>query len=161
MNSWRLALRSKTFLTVVGAALLVVAATLPAHAGVAGVEGPWSALVAGGVPSGVEDFVPVIVSSLEGETPSRRSVNVAPGKKQIILDTAARSTSRAPSYKRLELAMEPCMRYYVAGRKPSPLSLRWEPIVFRTEAISECAAEFKVAVTEPTTPQPMEKEPAR
>jgi len=134
---------------------------IPANAAVAGVEGPWSTLVAGGIPSGVEDFVPVIVSSIDGEVPTLRSVNVAPGRKQILLDTASQPNSRGPTHKRLELTMEPCMRYFVAGRKPSPLSLRWEPIVFRTEAMGECAAEFKIKVTEPAAPQAMQKEPVR
>ena len=128
------------------------------RAGVAGIEGPWSTLATGGVPNSVDDYVPLIVSSIDGEVPTQKHFNVTPGKKQILLDTAlTKSASRAPTHKRLELTMEPCMRYYVAGKKPSPLSLRWEPIIFRKEAIGECAAEFNVKVSESNSVQPMEK----
>jgi len=149
------------FRTLVAAAWLG-GASFPASATVAGIEGPWSVLVAGKVPWEVTDgyFVPVLVSSLDGETPSTYSVTTKPGKKQLVLDTTRATNTRGPSYKRLELDMAPCMRYFVAGKKSAPASLRWAPEVFRVEPIGECMAEFKLndtAVVPAPSPAPATK----
>jgi hypothetical protein len=128
-------------------ALLMSIASFSANAGVAGIEGPWSVLVAGTTPEKITDgfFVPLIVSSLDGETPSTGTVAVKPGKKQILLDTPSSAKNRAPTHKRMELEMAPCMRYFVAGKKSAEASLRWTPEVFKIEPIGECMAEFKLS----------------
>ncbi len=131
----------------IATALFVAALPLaPAHAAVAGIDGPWSLLVAGTTPAKVADgfYVPLIVSSIDGETPLTGTVAVKPGQKQILLDTPATTRNRAPSHKRMELDMAPCMRYFVAGKKSAEASLRWAPEVFLTEPIGECMAEFKL-----------------
>ena len=119
---------------------------IQATVAVAGIEGPWSIVVAGDVPPLATDghFFPVIVSSLDSRSPSTYSVATTPGKKEILLDTPKTSKDRWPSYKRLELDLAPCMRYYVAGKKSAPSALRWAPEVFRVEPIGECMAEFKL-----------------
>jgi len=132
----------RTFVT----AALVASISFPVFAAVGGIEGPWSILVAGEIPPLVTDgyFVPLLVSSLDGRSPTTYSVATQPGKKQILLDTPRTANDRGPSYKRLELDMEPCMRYFVAGKKSSSGSLRWTPEVFKVEPIGECAAEFNL-----------------
>ena len=143
-------------------ATLAGVAAQPASAGVAGIDGPWSILVTGTVPSQVTEgyHVPLLVSSLDGETPSGYTTFTKPGKKQLLLETPRKASDRAPSHKRLELEMAPCMRYYVAGKKSSELSLRWSPEVFRAEPIGECFAEFKLskqADTSASSPIPVTK----
>lgn len=127
-------------------ACLMGIASISAHAGVAGVDGPWSVLVAGATPAKTTDgyYVHLIVSSLEGATPTTGTVAVKPGRKQIVVDTPATTRSRAATHKRMELDMQPCMRYFIAGKKSAEASLRWEPDVFLTEPIGECLAEFKI-----------------
>ena len=109
---------------------------------------PWSILQAGSVPARTADgyFVAVLISSIDGVTPTNKSVRTSPGKKQVLLDTLSTKTDRAPSHKRLEIDMAPCMRYFIAGRKSAAASLRWSPEVFRVEPIGECMAESKVPV---------------
>ena len=118
----------------------------PATAAVAGVEGPWSILVAGEVPLTAGDgyLVPVLISTLDGESPSTYSVVTKPGKKLLVLDTPRTARDKGPSHKRLELEMAPCMRYYVVDKKSAASSLRWAPEVFRIEPIGKCLAEFKL-----------------
>lgn len=117
-----------------------------ANAGVAGIDGPWSILVAGTVPSQAAEghYVSLLVSSLDGETPAKYEAFTKPGKKQLVLDTPRTEKDRGPSHKRLELEMAPCTRYYIAGKKSASFSLRWTPEVFRVEPIGECMAEFKL-----------------
>ena len=88
-------------------------------------------------------YLHLIVSSLDGTTPTTGTVAVKPGRKQIVVDTPSTTRSRASTHKRIELDMQPCVRYFVAGKKSSEASLRWEPEVFLTEPIGECLAEFK------------------
>ena len=130
----------------VAVATLVYAAGSQALAAVSGIEGPWSILVGGAVPSQATDgyFMPILISSLDGESPINYSVVTKPGKKQVLLDTPRTANDRAPSHKRMELDMAPCTRYYVAGKKSAAASLRWTPEVFRVEPIGECVAEFKL-----------------
>jgi len=127
-------------------ACLMGIASISVHAGVAGIDGPWSVLVAGATPAKTTDgyYVHLIVSSLEGATPTTGTVAVKPGRKQIVVDTPATTRSRAATHKRMELDMQPCMRYFIAGKKSAEASLRWEPEVFLTEPIGECLAEFKI-----------------
>ena len=126
-------------------ACLASSAALSAHAGVAGIDGPWSVLVAGATPAKTADgyYLHLIVSSLDGTTPTTGTVAVKPGRKQIVVDTPSTTRSRASTHKRMELDMQPCVRYFVAGKKSSEASLRWEPEVFLTEPIGECLAEFQ------------------
>ncbi|MBL8522071.1 MAG: hypothetical protein JNN20_00130 [Betaproteobacteria bacterium] len=128
-------------------AALATCAVNPASAGVAGIDGPWSVLVAGATPAKTTDgyYVLLIVSSLDGTTPTSGTTAVKPGKKQIVVDTPATAGSRGPTHKRMELDMAPCMRYFVAGKKSAEASLRWAPEVFKVEPIGECLAEFKIA----------------
>ncbi len=130
---------------------------------VSGVDGPWSILVGGTVPSQTTDgyYMPILVSSLDGTTPVGFSTKTSPGKKQLLLDTPRAANDRAPSHKRMELDMAPCVRYFVAGKKFAPASLRWVPEVYRTEAIGECVAEFKVEVKLPATIHAVEKIPGK
>ncbi len=112
----------------------------------AATQAPWSVLVSGSVPERTEDgyFVAVLISSIDGVTPTNKSVTTAPGKKQVLVDTINTKADRAPSHKRIEIDMAPCMRYFVAGKKSAPASLRWTPEVFRAEVIGECMTELKV-----------------
>jgi hypothetical protein len=111
---------------------------------------PWSTLVAGSVPERIEDgyFIAVLISSLDGQTPTNKSVITSPGKKRVLVDTPNTKADRAPSHKRIEIDMAPCMRYFIAGKKSAAASLRWLPEVFRVEPIGECMAEFKVQPAE-------------
>lgn len=127
---------------------------LPAVAAVSGIEGPWSILVAGTVPSRVAEghFVPLLVSSLDGETPVSLSTATKPGKKQLLLDTPRAEDDLAPSHKQMELDMVPCMRYYVAGKKSAAASRRWTPEIYRVEPIGECVAKYKPGTSTQTPP---------
>ncbi len=139
------------------AAATLACACLNAGA-VSGVDGPWSILIGGTVPSPATDgyFMPILVSSLDGTSPVGLSVKTNPGKKQVLLDTPRTQNDRAPSHKRMELEMAPCMRYFVAGKKSAPASLRWTPEVFRVEPIGECMAEFKLKIGAPASTESVE-----
>lgn len=131
------------------AVAVTVFANMPATDAAASTT-PWSVLEAGSVPARTADgyFVAVLISSIDGVTPANKSVITSPGKKQVLVDTLSTKTDRAPSHKRLEIDMAPCMRYFVTGRKSAAASLRWSPEVFRVEPIGECMAEFKVPSAE-------------
>ncbi len=150
----------KNFLRSIAVATLVYSTGSPLLAAVSGIEGPWSILVGGAVPSQATDgyFMPILISSLDGESPTTYSVVTKPGEKQVLLDTPRTANDRAPSHKRMELDMAPCMRYYVAGKKSAAASLRWTPEVFRVEPIGECVAEFKLdnKADSTTSPQKIE-----
>jgi hypothetical protein len=105
---------------------------------------PWSEVSAGFVPSSTAEghFLPVIVSSIEGDTVESLRVAVAPGKKRMLVDTPRAPGDLAPSHKRIEVELEPCKRYFLAGRRASAVSMRWQPEVIRVEPIEEYVAKF-------------------
>ncbi|MBL8521320.1 MAG: hypothetical protein JNK75_11680 [Betaproteobacteria bacterium] len=105
---------------------------------------PWSEVSAGFVPSQTTDghYVAIIVSSIEGESTDSLRTAVPPGKKRMLVDTPRQPDDLAPSHKRIAVDLAPCLRYFVAGKRTSGVSRRWEPVVIRVEEIEECVATF-------------------
>jgi hypothetical protein len=80
-----------------------------------------------------------IIKSVDGRHDTSRVVKIEPGKRTIVVQSPTRKGFRG-SDQTMELAAEPCVRYYVTAQFESGVGPDWHPVVSRREPIPGCKA---------------------
>ncbi len=106
---------------------------------------PYSIIETDTMPSADSHLRPVIVNRVDDENSQNNRSVVAPGAHKVTLDLPPRKGFRTATQHTLDLATQPCMRYYVAARLESPTLQEWQPVVRYSEPIGECRKKFNVA----------------
>ena len=81
-----------------------------------------------------------ILVSVDGESSTQRPQRVEPGPRTIVVQGLPTAGFRYGEQRTLALEVKPCVRYWIAARKPGRLSQDFEPYVDYSEPISGCKA---------------------
>ena len=71
-----------------------------------------------------------------------RADPVAPGMRQVVVSIPGAPGMSESVHATMSIDAKPCMRYYLAARRPSATSRDWSPFIAATEPIGECQKKF-------------------
>jgi hypothetical protein len=103
---------------------------------------PYSIIETDTAPSADWHIRPVIINRVDGENVLDNRAVVAPGPHKVTLDLPPRKGFHSATQNTLELATQPCYRYYVVARLASPALQEWTPVVKYQEPMGDCMKKF-------------------
>jgi hypothetical protein len=71
-----------------------------------------------------------------------RSDPVAPGMRNVVVSVPGARGMSESKQETVMIDAKPCMRYYLAARRPSSTSSDWSPFISGSEPIGECMKKF-------------------
>jgi hypothetical protein len=81
--------------------------------------------------------LPAIIKSIDGKHYLDRVVKIEPGERTIVIQSPNRKGFRG-SDQTLNLAIEPCKRYYINAQFESSVGTDWQAVVDYVEPIPGC-----------------------
>ncbi|MCG2591808.1 hypothetical protein LZ009_03350 [Ramlibacter sp. XY19] len=72
-----------------------------------------------------------------------RSDPVTPGMRTVVVSVPGARGMSESKHETMTIDAKPCMRYYLAARRPTSTSSDWSPFIAGTEPIGECMKKFK------------------
>jgi hypothetical protein len=78
-----------------------------------------------------------IVKSVDGRHHTGKVVKVEPGVHRVVVQSPNRQGFRG-SDEAMELAIEPCMRYYINAEFESSVGAAWKPVIAYRERVPGC-----------------------
>ena len=81
---------------------------------------------------------PVRVVAIDGYYQTFKPVPIAPGEHVLTIDAVPVAGFSVPVQKVYPMTIEPCMRYYLAAQRRSPVIQDWELVVEETWPVAGC-----------------------
>ncbi len=92
---------------------------------------------------------PVRVVSVDGNIEFRNPVQVAPGRRLLVLEAAGSNSARGTTQQAFVMGIEPCTRYFLAARRMSPMDANWQIVIDAKETVPGCDAADEIKKSEP------------
>lgn len=96
---------------------------------------------------------PVRVVAIDGSYQTFKPVPISPGEHVLTIDAVPVAGFSVPVQKVYPMTIEPCMRYYIAAQRRSPVIQDWDLVVEQTWPVAGCdpAKEIEKAKTAAAT----------
>jgi hypothetical protein len=82
---------------------------------------------------------PAIIKSVDGRHYTDRITKIEPGERTIVVQSLPRKGFQG-SDKTLQLAIEPCKRYYINAQFASSVGPDWKPVIDYVDMVPGCKA---------------------
>lgn len=90
------------------------------------------------------DLYPISITAIDGVGNSWPETPVFVGKRQLELIALGGRQVGFPKVKKVDFDVKPCTRYYLLGRRDSPMTQEWELVITDTETIAGCDAKNEI-----------------